>query len=177
MSRKIIGCVVAAAFMLLFAQTSFAQNAGLKIGYVGLNRIFDQYPKTTEYDKILEQKSTQYKKDRNDLLGKIQDAERRLILLKEEDRAKLAEQIQRDKESLVEFDQKKQTELRKERDDKVREILLEIESVVQSYAKKEGFDIIISDRALIYGTEALDLTQKILEALNAKQPAPAASKK
>lgn len=170
MSKKFIGLFVAAAFIFLFAQASFAQNANVKIGYVGLNRIFDQYPKTSEYDKVLEQKSTQYKKDRNDLLGKIQDAERRLILLKEEDRVKLAEQIQKDKENLVEFDQKKQTELRKERDDKVREILLEIESVVQNYAKKEGFDIIVSDRALIYGTEALDLTQKILDALSVKQP-------
>lgn len=170
MSKKLIGLFIVVAFIFSFAQASFAQNANVKIGYVGLNRIFDQYPKTSEYDKVLEQKSTQYKKDRNDLLGKIQDAERRLILLKEEDRVKLAEQIQKDKENLVEFDQKKQTELRKERDDKVREILLEIESVVQNYAKKEGFDIIVSDRALIYGTEALDLTQKILDALSVKQP-------
>ncbi|MCX5681606.1 MAG: OmpH family outer membrane protein, partial [Candidatus Omnitrophica bacterium] len=154
-------------FMLCFSGKSFAQAAGLKIGYVGLSRVFDQYQKTTDYDKVLEQESTQYKKDRNDLLGKIQEAERKLILLKEEDRAKLADQIEKDKQSLMEFDQKKQTELRKERDDKVREVLLEIEAVVKDYAQKEKYDIILNDRVLIYGSDTLDLTQKVLDLLNA----------
>ena len=173
MNKKLLTFVFAAVLTLLFAQGSFAQTAALKIGYVGLNRVFDQYQKTTEYDKVIEQKTTQYKKDRNDLLGKIQDSERKLILLKEEERAKLAEQIQKDKEGLLEFDQKRQTELRKERDDKVREILLEIEGVVKEYAQKEKYDIILNDRVLIYGGDTLDLTQKIIDLLNApKQPQP-----
>lgn len=172
MNKKFLIIIFAAALTFLFTQGNGAQAAELKIGYVGLSRVFDQYQKTGDYDKVLEQKSTQYKKDRNDLLGKIQDAERKLILLKEEERAKLAEQIQKDKEGLLEFDQKRQTELRKERDDKVREILLEIEGVVKDYAQKEKYDIILNDRVLIYGSETFDLTQTILNLLNAKQPAP-----
>jgi len=168
MGKKGFVFLLAAVLTFCFAGKSFAQATGLKIGYVGLNRVFDQYQKTNEFDKVLEQESTQYKKDRNDLLGKIQDAERKLILLKEEDRAKLADQIEKDKQSLLEFDQKKQTELRKERDDKVREILLEIEGVVKDYAQKEKYDIILNDRVLIYGSDTLDLTQKILDLLNAK---------
>ena len=66
MNKKILIIIFAAALTFLFAQSSFAQTASLKIGYVGLNRVFDQYQKTGDYDKTLEQKSTQYKKDRND---------------------------------------------------------------------------------------------------------------
>ncbi|HOD11816.1 MAG TPA: OmpH family outer membrane protein [Candidatus Omnitrophota bacterium] len=156
--------------MLCFVQTSFAQSSALKIGYVNLTVIFDKYQKTVDYDKVLEQRSTDYKKQRNDLVAKIQEAERRITLLKEEERMKVAQQIEKDKQALMDFDQKKQTELRKDRDDKIREILLEIESVVKAYAQREKYDIILNDRVLIYGAESFDLTQRILDSLNAAAP-------
>lgn len=156
--------------MLCFVQASFAQSSALKIGYVNLTVIFDKYQKTVDYDKVLEQRSTDYKKQRNDLVAKIQEAERRITLLKEEERMKVAQQIEKDKQSLMDFDQKKQTELRKDRDDKIREILLEIESVVKAYAQREKYDIILNDRVLIYGAESFDLTQRILDSLNAAAP-------
>ncbi len=155
---------------LCFVQASFAQSSDLKIGYVNLTVIFDKYQKTVDYDKVLEQKSTDYKKQRNDLVAKIQEAERRITLLKEEERMKVVQQIEKDKQALMDFDQKKQTELRKDRDDKIREILLEIESVVKAYAQREEYDIILNDRVLIYGAESFDLTQKILDSLNAAAP-------
>jgi len=44
--------------------------------------------------------------------------------------------------------------------------LLEIEKVVSDYAKKEGYDLILNDRVLIFGSDALDVTDKILEKVN-----------
>jgi outer membrane protein len=154
--------------MLCFAHASFAEST-LKVGYVSLTRVFDQYKKTVDYDKVLEQKSTEYKKQLNDMVAKIQEAERKLTLLKEDDRAKLADQMEKDKQALKEFMQKNETDLRKDRDDKIREILLEIEGVVKDYAQKEKYDIILNDRVLIYGGDTFDLTQKILDLLNIKK--------
>jgi len=168
MKKKIFALSLAVMLMLCFAQVSFAQTA-LKIGYVSLTRVFDQYKKTIDYDKVLEQKSTDYKKQLNDLVAKIQDSERKLTLLKEPERSSLAAQMEKDKQSLKEFMQKNETDLRKDRDDKIREILLEIEGVVKDYAQKEKFDIILNDRVLIYGGESFDLTQKILDLLNVKK--------
>lgn len=168
MKRKIFGLCLVVFLMLCFAQVSFAQDA-LKIGYVSLTRVFDQYTKTVDYDKVLEQKSTEYKKQLNDLVAKIQESERKITLLKENERAALAQQMEKDKQTLKEFMQKNETDLRKDRDDKIREILLEIEGVVKNYAQKEKYDIILNDRVLIYGAETFDLTQKILDILNAKK--------
>lgn len=161
---------LAIVFTFCFASVSFAQSKDLKIGYVNLTVIFDKYQKTIDYDKVLEQKSTEYKKQRNDLVAKIQESERKITLLKEEERMKVAQQIEKDKQALMDFDQKNQTELRKDRDDKIREILLEIESVVKAYAQREKYDIILNDRVLIYGAESFDLTQKVLDSLNAATP-------
>lgn len=168
MRKKFFIFFLAVFVALFWARVSLAQTA-LKIGYVSLTKVFDQYKKTVDYDKALEQRSTEYKKQLNDMVAKIQEAERKLTLLKEEDRAKLADQTDKDKEALKEFMQKNETDLRKDRDDKIREILLEIEGVVKDYAQKEKYDIILNDRVLIYGSEPFDLTQKILDLLNTKK--------
>lgn len=168
MKKRIFALSLIAFLMLCFAQVSFAQE-GLKIGYVSLTRVFDQYKKTVDYDKVLEQKSTEYKKQLNDLVAKIQESERKITLLKEPERTALADQMEKDKQALKDFMQKNETDLRKDRDDKIREILLEIEGVVKDYAQKEKYDIILNDRVLIYGGETFDLTQKILDILNAKK--------
>ena len=72
------------------------------------------------------------------------------------------------KADLIAFDQAKRTDLTKQRDEKIREILLEIEKVVSDYAKQEKYDLILNDRVLIYGDDGLDISTKILELLNAE---------
>ena len=79
------------------------------------------------------------------------------------------------KTDLIEYDRQKKTELNKERNDKIREILLEIEKIVSGYAEKEGYTMILNDRVLIYGNQTLDQTEPILKLLNANQPADAKS--
>jgi len=71
-------------------------------------------------------------------------------------------------------------DLRKERDEKLKEILQDIEKVVQSYAQKNGYDFIFNDRVLLYGAANADVTQDIVDLLNGgykNKPAGKAGKK
>lgn len=163
--KKFLALIIGFIFVLGMGVSCFAQEPQ-RIAYVDLSRIFDEHHKTAQFDKVLEEKSVQYQKERNKKLERIQEAERRLTLLREEERQKLHDQIQRDKNDLAAFDRKNQTDLRRERDDKIREILLEIEKTVQGYAEQENFDIILNDRVLIYGGPSLDLTDTIINILN-----------
>ena len=166
--KKVFSLFLAVIFALSLTAVSYAQTT-LKIAYVDLSRVFDEYSKTGNYDETLEKKSVEYQKSRNKKLEKIQEAERKLVLLKEAEKEKLKVEINKDKNTLIEFDRQRQTDLRKERDEKIREILLEIEEVVKSYAEKDNYDIILNDRVLIYGSKTLDLTDKVLEILNKKK--------
>ncbi len=74
--------------------------------------------------------------------------------------------IEKQKGDLIEFDKQKRTDLAKKRDDKVREILLEIEKIVSGIAQKEGYDFILNDRVLIYGDKSQNITDKVLKTLN-----------
>jgi len=165
--KKLISLLAVLAFVFVLSSVSFAQTAQ-KIAYVNLSRVFDEYNKTGDFDKVLEEKSVKYQKERNSKLEKIQEADRKLTLLKEAERQKLQDQIEKDKNDLLAFDRQNQTDLRKERDEKIREILLEIEGVVKTYAEKEKYDLILNDRVLIYGNKTLELTDTIIKILNKK---------
>ena len=163
--KKIQVLSLAAVFLLTIASAGFAADLG-KVGYVDLSRIFDEYGKTKEYDKVLEKKHSEYESVRNKKLEKLRESQQKLSLLKEEEKAKLQEDMDKDRADLLEFDRQQQTDLRKQRDEKIREILLEIEKIVRDYAEKEKYNLILNDRVLIYGRKEMDITEPILKILN-----------
>ncbi len=56
----------------------------------------------------------------------------------------------------------------------IREIINEIDLVVQAFAKKNDYDVVLKDKSLLYKrknydfTQKHDLTQKITDRLNAE---------
>ena len=158
--------VMVTVFLLSIMDTgAYAANDG-KIGYVDLSRLFDEYHKTKEYDKVLEVKHGELEKVGKEKVEKIKESESRLALLKEDQRTLLESEIEMLKGEAQEFVRQEQSNLTKDRNEKIREILLEIEKVVSDFAVKEGYDVILNDRVLIYGDPAQDLTEDILTILN-----------
>lgn len=155
--------------MLVLCVPSMVSAKEIKIAYVDLSRLFDDYYKTKDYDKVLEGQHSGFEKERNDKIEKVREMQGRLGVLADDEKAKLEESIEELKAELLEFDRQKKADLTKERNEKIREILLEIEKVVSDYAKKEQYSVILNDRVLIFGDEQLDLTENILMILNKDQ--------
>jgi len=168
--RKVIliGCMVA---LCLGLAVFGAQAAEKKIVFVDLSRIFDEYNKTKDFDTLLEEKHDGYQKERQKKLDAVRGDEGKLAMLKEEEKKKLQEKIDKAKSELLEFDRVRQTDLRKERDEKIREILLEIEKVVREFAEQEKYDLILNDKVLIFGNETLEITDQVIKLLNGKYQA------
>ncbi len=161
-TKKIIMGVV---FMFIFLATN-AFAADGKMGYVDLSRLFDQYHKTKEYDKVLEAKHADYQKERGVKVDKIKEAQGKLDLLTADKKAAVKDDIEKMKADLLELDRQKQADLTKERNEKIRDILLEIEKIVSGFAEKENYSLILNDRVLIYGNPAMNITEPILTILN-----------
>lgn len=153
----------------LMVPGAYAQKDKVKIGYVDLSRLFDEYYKTKEYDQVLEGKHGEFEGLRNKKIEKIREAQGKLGLLADDKKAALEQEIEQLKAELLEYDQQNKTDLTKERNEKIREILLEIEKQVSSYAEKKDYSIILNDRVLIYGSQTFDLTDQILDILNEKK--------
>jgi outer membrane protein len=89
-----------------------------------------------------------------------------LAALKEDEKAKAMKDIESMRGALTEFVQAKRTDLMKEEEGKTREILLEMEKIIGDFAKKEGYDMIINDRVLLYSNPALDVTEPVTKLMN-----------
>ena len=160
---------VAMAMMMagiLVLPVSGVQAAGDKIGTVDLARVFDEYQKTKEFDKTLEVKGSAKQADRDKMVAEVKkmrdEAELLSAKAKEEKQASIDEKIK----ALQDFDRVTRDTLRKERDGMVRDILKEIEVVIQDFGKTQGYGYIFNDRVLVYKSETNDLTSQVVKVLN-----------
>ncbi len=144
----------------------FAAEGAQKIGYVDLAKVFDDYQKTKEFDKALEGKGALKQSDRDRMVNEVKKLKDEAELLgakaKEDKQVIIEEKIK----ALQEFDRTTRDSLRKERDNMVRDILKEIEDVIQTFGKTQGYSYIFNDRVLVYKGEAGDLTAQVTKVLN-----------
>lgn len=162
--HKKIGILIVATFILgIFMQAAYAADS---FAYVDLSRIFSDYNKTKDYDTVLSAKEEEYAKERDKKVDEIKKFQDKLDLLSEKEKEAKKPALEEKVKTLQNFDLQKQTDLRKDQDEKMKEILKDIEVTVQDYAKKEGFTMVFNDRVLVYQDKNLDITDKILEILN-----------
>jgi Skp family chaperone for outer membrane proteins len=143
-----------------------AAASDLKIAYVDLSKVFDSYQKTKEFDAILQKEGEAFQKDRDGMVQKIRDAQSKLDLMKDEEKVKMQADIEKQKNDVVAFDKEKRAQLAKRRDEKVREILKEIQTIVNGIAKRDGYTFVLNDRVLIYGAPELNVTEEVMKTLN-----------
>ncbi|MFC1753024.1 OmpH family outer membrane protein [Thermoproteota archaeon] len=67
---------------------------------------------------------------------------------------------------LQDYQRGAEMELMKDRDERLKEILKDIQDVIAVIAKKEGYDYILNDRVLLYKNESMDISEQILKQLN-----------
>ena len=160
----IVMAVMAAGLMALTATT--AQAAADKIGYVDLARVFDEYQKTKDFDKSLESKGASKQADRDKMVADVKklrdEAELLSAKAKDDKQSVIDEKIK----ALQDFDRTTRDALRKERDGMVRDILKEIEVIIQDFGKAQGYGYIFNDRVLVYKSEGNDLTNQVIKVLN-----------
>jgi len=168
--RSAISRVVAILFLVSvsLSAVNLAFAAGEKIAYMDLAKIFDEYNKTKDLDKQLENKGTAKQAERDKLVAEIKKLKDELELMG--DKGKEAKQTAIDEKikKLQDFDRESRDALRKERDDMARQILKEIKDTIDEVGKKEGYFLILDSRAILYGKESDDLTNGILKMLNDK---------
>jgi len=149
--------------LLIVVGTSYAAD---KFAYVDLSKAFSEYEKTKSYDKVLTEKETVYDTERNKKVDEVKQFQDKMNLLSDKEKEAKKPEFETKLKSLQEYDRQKQTDLRKEQDTRMKEILKDIEDAVKQYAEKEGYTLVFNDRVLVYQTKSMDITDKILEILN-----------
>lgn len=140
--------------------------AAEKFAYIDLSKTFSEYKKTKDYDKGLGDKEQLYTTERDKRVNEVKQLQDKLNLLSDKEKDAKKADVEAKIKDLQEFDRQKQTDLRKEQDEKMKEILKDIEDAVKQYSSKEGYTFVFNDRVLVYQDKTLDITDKIIEILN-----------
>ena len=149
------------------------QAENLKIGYVNLGRVFDNYLKTKASDANLEKKGKQKEAELEGRMNELKQLRQSLELLSDDARAAKSKEIEDKAEELQRFRNNTARDLRRERDKIAKGILAEIQRNLQEFAKANGFSVILDSQSLLYGQDALDVTDEVLKLLNNRAQAPA----
>lgn len=169
--KRIAVVAMAVIMAVAFGAGSVAAKE-LKIGYVDMMRVGEEYAKIKDSRKILDDKSRAKEAEvakMDEELKKLQDElkEKEKIL---SDKAKAEKQAAIDAKirTLQEFVRKTRTELRKEGTDLFSAIQGDIDRTISDYAKETGYDVIIVKQAILYGSSQFDVTDDVLKRLNKK---------
>ncbi len=160
--------VLCGAFLGLFILTGLAQAAD-KFAYIDLSRAFSEYNKTKDYDKKLTDKENNYVAERDKKLGEFNTLKDKFALLSDKDKEAKKSELEAKAKALKDFVNQRETELRKDQEDKMKDILKDIQDAVKEYSEKSGITLVFNDRVLVYQTKAMDITANVIDILNKKK--------
>ncbi len=164
---KIFLMVVAISLICAITPYAKAQNP-LKIGYIELSKIFDEYKKTQDSSRALDEERKEKQAEMEKMVAELNRLKDELELLSEAGRKKKQAEIDEKTRKLSEFERESRIEIGSKRSTMMRDILQEIDGVIEEYGKTKNYDLILDDRFLLYSDGSMDLTDETIKILNSK---------
>jgi outer membrane protein len=161
-------CITLFAAALLPLANAQAQES--RIGFVSTERIFREAVPAKAAQTKIEQEFSRRDKELQDMAAKLKSMSEKLdkdaAVLSESDRVKR----QRDLADLDKDFQRKQREFREDlnqrRNEELAIVLERTNKVIKQIAEAEKYDIVFQEA--VYASPRIDITEKVLKALNSK---------
>lgn len=174
MTRHSISCAMLLGAAL--AASPALHAAELKIGYINFGRLLEESPQARAAQQSLEgeflprqrevaaqQKSLEEKRDR---------IKREAAVMSEADRIKAEREVRDLELNVTRRFNELQEDLNLRRNEEVGRMQRALLQEVQSYARANGYQLVVSE-GVLFAAEGLDITPQVVAALKAKTPAPA----
>ena len=153
--------------MGLLMQLSVAQE--LKIGFVNAAKVLDKAPQAEQARDRLEQEFAPRDKSLVDAQRSLRRLEEKLsqesTLMAEADRRNLERDIIAQKRELKRSQDEFREDFNIRRNEELGKLQRQVYQAIVELAKREGFDLIVNDGAVIYASEQVDITDKVLSRL------------
>ncbi len=160
-SKIVVLSIISASLLL---PCVYAED--LKIGYVDISKVFDSYEKTKDKNDDLEKITSKKQNERENMVDDIQKLRKEMQIMSDEGKEKQREVLKDKITKLQEFDRDIRNKLKMERDEIMKELLEEIKNSIETFAKKNNYDLIFYRSALLYNVDSLDITSGIIDILN-----------
>jgi len=164
-----IGFLVISSVLFL---ASIAYTKDLKIGVVDVEKIYSEYEKAKRAREEIQGKRTEKQVE----LSKKQAELQRLVNEYNEKKGKLKEAEMKEYEKKINdltteintFVRLTNQQLIDENRRKTQVLLNEIAKVIQEYATKNNYDLIVDKKSLPYFSNSFDISEEIIKILNQK---------
>lgn len=156
-------------FGLMVINTGHA--ADLKVGVVNASVVLDKSPQKAQALSTLEKefstRSKALEKKHKDLLAAQQRLSKDGAILSAEERKAKERDLLSDQRELKRLQDEYSEDLSIRRNEELRKLEQEIAKTIVELAKKEAYDVVLY-QGVIYASDKVDLTDKVLDMLKAK---------
>lgn len=154
---------------ILLAVLSFNLNAAGKSAFINSKLLLEKSPQAIAANTELQKQFGEREQTLRNLAQSIQEMEQTYksdsAVMSDEQKKKAEDNIiqnkrrfQFEQQSLKEDLQTKQREL-------LQQVQVSIKTVIQAYGKQQGYDFIFTDSSIAYASDAVNITDEILEEL------------
>lgn len=154
---------------ILLATMSLGLNAAGKTAFINSKVLLEQSPQAVAANTELQKQFGEREQNLRNLAQTITDMEK---TYKNDSAVMSAEQKKKAEDNIIQNKRRFQFEQQSLKEDlqtKQRELLREVQSsiksVIQAYGESNGYDFIFTDSSIAYASDAVDITDKILEEL------------
>jgi outer membrane protein len=163
---------IVVAIIVIFTFASCQQTQ--KIGFVDNSKLINEYQEKIDIQDKLQAKIKTYEAKRDSVRQafqlEINEAELKSRKMSQADLQKLSQELQQKDQVIAQRDQFEQQQIAQESQAQNDSLIKKVRNFVKDYGTKNGYDFILGSNeagSVMHGNETSDLTQVILEALNA----------
>jgi len=149
-------------------------SAEAKIGFVNTAKLLEESPQARAAQQALENEFLPRQRELADQQKVLQDKEDKLkrdaAVMSEADRAKAERELRDGQRDLARRFNELQEDANLRRNEEFGKVQRSLLQEVQTYARANGFDLIVSD-GVLFASPAVDVTAQVVTALKSKAPA------
>jgi outer membrane protein len=169
--------LLASSVYLLFSVHRLESRGSAKIGYVKSDMLLSQYKPAMAVQQRIQQESADAQKDLEsrykELQGMDADLKKKSEVLTTLAMAPQIEKFQKKQNEFYQLQQSLQQAMTQKQSQLLEPIFQDISTFISKYGKDNGYTVILGtpvEGLLVYGNPLSDLTETILNELNAKVP-------
>ena len=137
-----------------------------KIAFVDPMKIVREYQRTKDFEQILEKEVKKGQAELDSRTESIKSLKDNLEILSEEAKKGKEEEIYKKIQELRNVEKETKDNLLRMRDENMRDILKEINEIVDEHGKSKGYSLVLDGRMILFSDANLDISDEILKILN-----------
>jgi outer membrane protein len=156
--------------LILLSLLSFSVSAAGKSAFINSQQLLEKSPQAIAANQQLKQEFGEREQSLRKLAEGIQQMERTYqtdsAIMSEDQKRKAEENIVQNKRRFQFEQQSLKEDLQSKQRGLLKGVQASIKTVIQTYGKANGYDFIFTDTSIAYASDAVDITDAILQELN-----------